>query len=155
MKPRRKARIIALQVLFEVDLTGHNPEFALRERLQEQPVPESGEVFGRRLLADALSHREILDVIIQRIAPEWPLDQMAPVDRNILRLAAQELLYGEDTPPKVAINEAVELAKLFGSESSGRFVNGVLGTLLNQRQELMATYHITPVTYEGTEIEEA
>lgn len=152
MKPRRRARIIALQVLFEVDLTGHNPTTALNERLLEQPLNESGEAFGRRLLTDTLDHRGTLDTIIQRIAPEWPLDQMAPVDRNVLRLAAQELLYGVDTPPKVAINEAVELAKLFGSESSGRFVNGVLGTLLTQRQILLAAYHIVPDA-PGVEIE--
>jgi transcription antitermination protein NusB len=135
-----------LQVLFEVDITNHDPELALRERLLTQPLPESGEAFGRRLLTEALSHRDTLDEIIRQIAPEWPLDQMAPVDRNILRLAAQELLYGTDTPPKVAINEAVELAKLFGSESSGRFINGVLGTLLNQRQSLLDAYHIVPAS---------
>ena len=77
--------------------------------------------------------------MIQRIAPEWPIEQMAPVDRNILRLAAHELLFGEDVPPKVAINEAVELAKIFGSDSSGRFVNGVLGTLLSQKHQLLAS----------------
>ena len=145
VKPRRRARIIVLQVLFEVDLTGHNPATALKERLAEQELPASGEAFCRRLLADSLAHRETLDAIIQRIAPEWPLEQMAPVDRNVLRLASQELLYGTDTPPKVAINEAVEIAKLFGSESSGRFVNGVLGTLLTQRQSLLSDYHIAPV----------
>jgi len=138
--------MIVLQVLFEVDLTGHNPELAYRERVAEEALPETVEPFGRRLLSEALAHREALDAIIQRIAPEWPLDQMAPVDRNVLRLAAQELLYGGDTPPKVAINEAVELAKLFGSESSGRFVNGVLGTLLNQRQMLQSVYHIVPAS---------
>jgi N utilization substance protein B len=143
-----------LQVLFEVDLTGHKPDLALRERLVEQPLPETADAFCRRLLADALSHLGTLDAIIQRIAPEWPLDQMAPVDRNVLRLAAQELLYGADTPPKVAINEAVELAKLFGSESSSRFVNGVLGTLLNERQSLQDAYRITPAL-SVTEEEEA
>jgi len=146
VKPRRRARMIVLQVLFEVDLTGHNPELAYCERVAEEALPETVEPFGRRLLSEALAHRETLDAIIQRIAPEWPLDQMAPVDRNVLRLAAQELLYGGDTPPKVAINEAVELAKLFGSESSGRFVNGVLGTLLNQRQMLQSVYHIVPAS---------
>jgi transcription antitermination protein NusB len=143
VKPRRRARIVALQVLFEVDLTGHSPTLALSERLLEQAMPEAGEMFARRVVQEALDHRDTLDAIIQRIAPEWPLEQMAPVDRNILRLAALELLYGNDTPPKVAINEAVELAKLFGSESSGRFVNGVLGTLLNQRQDLAAAYGIS------------
>ena len=142
---------MALQVLFEVDLTGHNPALALHERLLEDAMSEAGESFARRIVQQALDHRETLDAIIQRIAPEWPLEQMAPIDRNILRLAALELLYGSDTPPKVAINEAVELAKLFGSDSSGRFVNGVLGTLLNQRKDLAATHGIalTPVVKAG------
>jgi transcription antitermination protein NusB len=155
VKPRRRARIVALQVLFEVDITGHNPEVSMHERLLSQPLTESGEVFGRRLLAEVLAHRDTLDTIVQHIAPEWPLDQMAPVDRNILRLAALELLYGTGTPPKVAINEAVELAKLFGSESSSRFVNGVLGTLLNQRQALLDAYHITPVPTLSSETDAA
>jgi N utilization substance protein B len=137
VKPRRRARIIVLQVLFEVDLTGHRPDTALAERLEEQPLTEQGVAFARTLLYNTLANREALDAIIQRIAPEWPLDQLAPVDRNILRLAAQELLFGDDTPPKVAINEAVEVAKLFGSESSPRFVNGVLGTLHSQRAQLI------------------
>lgn len=142
MKPRRLARMVALQTLFEVDVTKHDVAMVLRERLLAQPMPEQSERFARSIVHETLEHRNTLDAIIQRIAPEWPLDQMAPVDRNILRLAAVELLYGSDTPPKVAINEAVELAKLFGSESSGRFVNGVLGTLLNQRNDLMAAYGI-------------
>lgn len=136
MKIRRRARITAFQALFEVDVTAHDPESALRERLEERPLPADGEGFCRRLTYGVLRHREALDEILQRIAPEWPLDQIAPVDRNILRLAAYELVYSEETPPKVAINEAVELAKLFGSESSGRFVNGVLGTLLSDLHNL-------------------
>jgi N utilization substance protein B len=143
--------MVALQAMFEVDVTGHDATLVLRERLLAQPMPETGEAFARQIVQAALQHRDILDTIIQRIAPEWPLEQMAPVDRNILRLAALELLYGSDTPPKVAINEAVELAKLFGSESSGRFVNGVLGTLLTQRKDLMASYGIAlkPATGAG------
>ena len=135
---------MALQVLFELDVTRHDLDLALRERLRAQGLPEDGDAFATRLVHETADHRDTLDAIIQRIAPEWPLDQMAPVDRNILRLAAEEILYGSDTPPKVAINEAVELAKLFGSESSSRFVNGVLGTLLNQKDSLMAAYGITP-----------
>ncbi len=134
--------MVALQALFEVDLTAHDVTLVLRERLLAQPIPEQGAAFARHMVEAALQHRDTLDAIIQRMAPEWPLEQMAPVDRNILRLAALELLYGSDTPPKVAINEAVELAKLFGSESSGRFVNGVLGTLLSQRKDLIAAYGI-------------
>jgi N utilization substance protein B len=142
VKLRRRARIVAFQVLFEVDVTGHNSNEALRERLLEHPLAEAGELFARRLVEGVLAHREVLDRIIQRIAPEWPLEQLAPVDRNLLRLAAHEILYSDTTPPKVAINEAVELAKMFGSESSSRFVNGVLGTLMNRRAELIKAYDI-------------
>ena len=138
MKVRRRARIAAFQALFEVDITGHHPERALRERLMDQPLAAEGEAFSRRLLDGVLQRVETLDAILVRIAPEWPLDQIAPVDRTILRLAAFELVFDDETPPKVAINEAVELAKLFGSESSGRFVNGVLGTLMTHQQSILA-----------------
>ena len=130
MKVRRRARIAVLQALFEVDLVQHDPTDALKDRIAEQPLPPGGESFSWELLHAVLDHRDALDAIIQEIAPEWPIAQIAPVDRNILRLAACEILVGAETPPKVAINEAVELAKRFGSDSSSRFVNGVLGTLL-------------------------
>lgn len=137
MKVRRRARTTALQALFEVDITHHDPGVALRERLEEVPLPPEGVEFCEALIGGVLGHLERLDAVIQRIAPEWPIDQMAPIDRNILRIAAFEILINQETPPKVAINEAVELAKMFGSDSSSRFVNGVLGTLLTERARLM------------------
>lgn len=140
MKVRRRARIVALQALFEVDTAHHSPDVVLQWRLEEVPLPVPGESFARRLVYGVLEHQSLLDAVIQRIAPEWPIGQMAPVDRNILRLAAYEILVEESTPPKVAINEAVELAKSFGSDSSGRFVNGVLGTLLSERNDLLAAF---------------
>jgi len=87
-----------------------------------------------------------LDAIIQGIATEWPTEQMAPINRNILRLAAYEIMLDQTAPPKVAINEAVELAKIFGGESSSRFVNGVLGTLLAQKADLASKLaaHVDP-----------
>jgi transcription antitermination protein NusB len=129
---------MAFQVLFEVDVTEHHPGLALRERLIDQPLAAEGETFCRRLVDGVLKHLATLDAILERIAPEWPIDQIAPVDRAILRLAAFELVFSDETPSKVAINEAVELAKLFGSESSGRFVNGVLGTLMTHQQSILA-----------------
>jgi N utilization substance protein B len=116
----------------------HNPVVALRERVVDNQLPENGHGFCRSLFEGVLEYRVALDEAIQRIAPDWPIDQIAPVDRNILRLAAFEILLSPDTPPKVAINEAVELAKMFGSESSSRFVNGVLGTLLASREQILA-----------------
>jgi len=143
LKLRRRARIEALQALFEVDTTHHTPDAVLQWRLEEVPLPAPGESFARKLVYGVLECRLALDAIIHKIAPEWPVEQMAPVDRNILRMAAYEIMVDESAPPKVAINEAVELAKTFGSDSSGRFVNGVLGTLLSERSELLAAFPMT------------
>jgi N utilization substance protein B len=130
MKVRHKARVVALQALYEIDCAGHKPVAVIERRLQEVQLPESGEEFARALAQGVTSHLNWLDELIGRYAPEWPVEQIAIIDRNILRIAIYEILVGQDTPVKVAINEAVELAKTFGSDSSGRFVNGVLGTLV-------------------------
>ncbi len=152
MKLRRRARIAAFQALFEIDIVGHDPARSIRMRLEEVSMPPEGEQFSRDLTLGVLQYRERLDQILQRIAPEWPIEQMAVIDRNILRLAAYEILCQHETPPKVAINEAVELAKLFGSDSSGRFVNGVLGTLVARRHEYAkeATAPIPPTPPQTT-----
>lgn len=133
MKTRRQARILALQTLFEVDSVNHPVNLVLSQRLQETPLPSDGEVFAKQLALGVLEHQPDLDKLISEIATDWPLEQMAIVDRNILRIAMFEITVDGQTPVKVAINEAVELAKLFGSESSRRFVNGVLGTLVARR----------------------
>ena len=129
MKVRRRARILALQALYEIDTTRHPVGTVLDQRLTEDPLPEEGEAFARELLAGVLQHQVALDELIQRYAPEWPVEQMAVIDRNVLRIAIYEFFISKRTPTKVAINEAVELAKLFGSDSAPRFVNGVLGAL--------------------------
>lgn len=130
MKARRRARTIALQALYEIDSVGHPPGIVLQRRLEDHDLPEKGNQFVRQLVIGVLENTKILDPLIQEHAPEWPLDQMACVDRNVLRIALYEFAVMGDTPVKVAINEAVELAKLFGSDSSARFVNGVLGALV-------------------------
>jgi len=139
LKARRRARIVALQALFEVDAVHHHPDTVLRWRLKESPLPQAGEDFCRDLLYGVLRHQAALDAIIQRIAAEWPIEQIAAVDRNILRLSAYEIMLDQSAPPKVAINEAVEIAKIFGGESSSRFVNGVLGTLFAEKSDLAAS----------------
>ena len=136
MKVRRQARIVALQTLFEVDSAHHPPERVLRQRLEGAALPQPGEEFAQFLVSGVLDHQEQLDPLIQDYAPEWPLEQMAFIDRNVLRIAIFELLVARSAPAKVIINEAVELAKLFGSDSSYRFINGVLGTLLDRRAQL-------------------
>ena len=130
MKIRRQARIVALQTLFEVSCVGHDAQTVLRERLEENTLPPEGAAFAEALVRGVLAHQAQLDAILQVVAPQWPLAQMARVDVNILRIALFEIVVDRQTPIKVAINEAVELAKLFGSDASGRFVNGVLGTVV-------------------------
>ncbi len=131
MKLRRKARVAVLQALYEADVAHHPAGEALDRRLEEEKLPEAVERFARTLLVGVVRHHGQLNGLIERHAPEWPLEQMAVIDRNILRMALYEL--GDptlQTPTKVAINESVELAKLFGSDSSPRFVNGVLGAVI-------------------------
>lgn len=131
MKPRQRARVLALQALFEIDSVGHDPEEVVKRRLQTDPLPPHAAQFMQSLVYGVLERRDELDAIIAQHAPEWPVEQLPIIDRNILRMAIWELIAEEsDTPVAVAINEAVELAKLFGSESSPRFVNGVLGAVV-------------------------
>jgi N utilization substance protein B len=110
MKARTRARGIALQALYEIDLVGHPPGQVLQERLLDEPQTEELAEFTRQILFGVLPLRELLDTVLARYAPEWPLDQIAAVDRNILRIAAWEFAGKQGTPIKVAINEAVELA---------------------------------------------
>ncbi|MCL4459468.1 MAG: transcription antitermination factor NusB [Chloroflexi bacterium] len=130
MGPRRRARIVALQTLFEVDTVDHPPEEVLEHSLVETPLPGEAAEYARHLVRGVIQNRAQIDGIIQKAAPAWPLDQMASIDKNILRLAIFELLFNNTSvPAKAAINEAVELAKLFGSDSSSRFINGALGAI--------------------------
>jgi N utilization substance protein B len=128
VKIRRQARIVAFQTLFEVDLVGHNPDTVLTARLEEMPLPEDAQAFARELVHGVMSNQDEVDHLIRQAAPQWPIQQMAKADVNILRLAVYELSRGQ-APLKVVINEAVELAKMYGGESSPRFVNGVLATV--------------------------
>ena len=102
----------------------------LQRHFQDETLPEEGERFASHLVSGVTANKARLDELIGRYAPEWPMDQMAAIDRNILRMAIFEFLLDGQTPVKVAINEAVELAKMYGSDSSARFVNGVLGSLV-------------------------
>jgi len=136
MKPRTRARSLALQVLYEVDLANHPPADVFRSRLEESPLSNDLSDFARQIIFGVLPLTHNLDHLIAKFAPEWPLDQIAAIDRNILRIALWEFAVLQETPIKVAINEAVELAKLFGSDSAPRFVNGVLGALADHQHEI-------------------
>jgi N utilization substance protein B len=137
---RRQARILALQALYELDCTDHPVGEVLSQRLEVDAVREDTRALTMRLVQGVLKYRARLDVLIHRYAPEWPLDQIAIVDRNILRIAIFELGRDETIPVKVAINEAIELAKTFGTESTPRFINGVLGTLSSRESDLRTTF---------------
>ncbi|MGQ9572507.1 MAG: transcription antitermination factor NusB [Dehalococcoidia bacterium] len=126
---RHKARIIALKALYELDTVGHDPSQILSRLLEENPAPADVAAFAQELVTGVLDHRQEIDETIRQKAPAWPLEQVAVVDRNILRLAIYEILIDNRVPVRAAINEAVELAKSFGGESSPKFVNGVLGSV--------------------------
>jgi len=132
MGTRRKARVIALQALFEVDSVGHDIEGAVSQLVAESSLPEDGVVFVWELVEGVLTNKDRIDSMIQTHAPAWPVAQLATIDRNILRLAIFEILFNNEVPVRAAINEAVELAKTFGSDNSPKFVNGVLGTVSAQ-----------------------
>jgi len=129
MGARRKARVIALQALYEVDAVRHDVERALAHLLTEGKLSEENAAFTRGLVSGVLQNKERIDQHIKSFAPAWPVAQLPVVDRNILRLAIFEILLDNSVPVKVAINEAVELAKMFGSDNSSKFVNGVLGSV--------------------------
>jgi N utilization substance protein B len=130
-----------LQVLYEIDLVGHPIGVVLEERLASEreldsPVDDRLVEFVNQIVLGVWSMAEKLDRHIALYAPEWPIDQVAVIDRNILRIALWEFAVEGSTPLKVAINEAVELAKIYGSDSAPRFVNGVLGSLAERSEEI-------------------
>ena len=137
MASRHLSRSIAMQSLYEWDFNGKKPEFL--DKIVEKNIQEYGPGlentdFVWQLVKGVSTHLSQIDKIIEKAAPEWPLEQITIVDRNVLRMGLYELLYSkkEEVPPKVAINEAIELAKTFGGESSGKFINGVLGTVFKE-----------------------
>ena len=144
MKTRRRARRLTLETLYEYDLANHDPIKVLQRRLEEQPLESTGISFATKLINGVREYQGRMDQLITRFAPEWPLEQMAVIDRNILRMAIFEFLIDQETPVKVAINEAVELAKIYGSDSAPRFVNGVLGSLADELDSLRAEILMAP-----------
>ena len=134
MSNRHLARTLAVQTLYQWDFNGQEGEvMEILKQNREAFAPEFNDAgFIEHLLKGVLDNREEIDGLITKFAPEWPLDQITNIDRNVLRLGTFELKYDENIPAKVAINEAIELAKTFGGESSGKFVNGVLGAIYKE-----------------------
>jgi N utilization substance protein B len=126
---RHKARILALQALYEVDSVARPPEAVIERLLAEAGLPEEINEFSRNLVSSTIKNIKEIDRNIRKYAPAYPVEQLAIIDRNILRLAIFEILFDNKVPVKVAVNEAVELAKAFGGGSSAKFINGVLGSV--------------------------
>jgi N utilization substance protein B len=149
---RRQARILAMQALYEADLAGHEADSVLERLLGEEGAyARATATFARRLTAGVSAHLDEIDPLIAAAAPAWPLAQMAKIDKSILRVAVYEVLLEPAVPYKAAINEAVEIAKVYGSDSSSRFVNGVLGTIASHRDDWIAR-HTAPVAEPAPEI---
>lgn len=134
---RRKARIVALQVLYEIDSSNHKTEDVLTRTIQENTLPELSTDYARGLVNGVVHNKQAIDANIRRFAPLFPLEQIAIIDRNILRLSIYEILFDSAVPVKVAANEAVELAKSFGSDGSPKFINGVLGSVIASSDHLL------------------
>jgi N utilization substance protein B len=143
MKPRTKARSVALQALYEIDIANHSIGTVLETRLADADLDERLKDFTIQIVRGVVPIRELLDKHISEHAPEWPIDQVSVIDRNLLRIALWEFAVSGETPVKVAINETIELAKIFGSDSTPRFVNGVLGSLAARENELKQSLHTT------------
>lgn len=136
MANRHLARTIALQTLYEWDFNNQhgNPAELIKRNIEEFAPEFDDQQFSERLVKHVQENLSKLDAVIREYAPEWPLEQITVVDRNVLRIGIYELQYDKEIPPKVAINEAIELAKTFGGPSSGKFINGVLGTIYKQME---------------------
>ena len=127
---RRRTRALVMQSLYEADAVEHSALEVLDDRLSEMDLSRRDATFAREMLEGIFANSAEIDKIISAFAPGWPISQMAVVDRNILRMAIYEIMVSQETPARVAVNEAVELAKAFGGDSAPRFINGVLGSVM-------------------------
>lgn len=134
---RRQARETALKSLFQVDIGKVPVEAAFDNVVKEFEIEEGAKKFARELVFGTVDYLKPIDAIIRRVAVDWNLERMANVDRNILRLALYEIYYRPDVPNAVAVNEAVEMAKIYSTEESGKFVNGVLGKVVANPEEFL------------------
>ena len=133
MKKRTRAREIALQFLYQLDLRGDDLLEEARGFIKSEERDAETARFALRLVQGTFEHKEAIDRVIQAVAQNWNISRMAVVDRNVLRLATYELLHCDDIPPKVAINEAIELGKRYSTQNSGAFINGILDKIMNRK----------------------
>ncbi len=133
---RHRARVVALQTLYELEFAANKPDTIFKRTLEEKELSGEAADFSAQLLQGVIDNKKLLDESIGRFAPAFPVDQLAPMDRNILRIALYEILVSKAVPAKVAINEAVELAKQFGADTAPKFINGVLGSAISDTKTL-------------------
>jgi N utilization substance protein B len=133
---RRKSRIIALQTLYEIDCCHHNYEDVLNRLTERDGLSKEVITFSTTLVHGVQDNRNAIDKAIKQFAPLFPIEQIATIDRNILRIAIFEILFHNKVPIKVAVNEAIELAKVYGGETSAKFINGVLGSIIHNKDNL-------------------
>jgi N utilization substance protein B len=143
---RSTARRAALQALYEIDAASHEVNLVIAHRLENKPLAKKEANYMRRLVSGVVQHQAALDQVISHFAPEWPLDQVAIVDRNILRLATFELASRRTIPVNVIVAEAIELAQLYGADGTPRFINGVLGALALETDRLQGIVPQEPET---------
>jgi N utilization substance protein B len=132
---RHIARIVTLQTLFELEFAVNSPESILKRTIEIRALTGETAAFAGELVRGVLTNKPLLDDTIHRFAPAFPVEQLSSMDRSILRLALYEILISKTTPPKVVVNEAVELAKEFGTDTSPKFVNGVLGSVISDTRK--------------------
>lgn len=134
MTSRRQARELAFRAVYQADVTGETPKHCLQEILEETPSSDEIRLFAATLVDELEEHRDNVDAIVTRTAHNWPLRRMAATDRSVLRVAVVELLHHAETPTRVALDEAIEIAKKYGSETSGSFVNGILDRIAHDER---------------------
>ena len=134
MTSRRQGRELAFRAVYQGDVTGETPRHCLEEILEETPSSDEIRLFAATLVQELEEHRDNVDAIVSRTAHNWPLRRMAATDRSVLRVAVVELLHHAETPTRVALDEAIEIAKKYGSETSGSFVNGILDRIAHDER---------------------
>ena len=149
MKKRTRAREVALQFLYQLDLRGDDLLEEAKSFIRGEERDAETARFALRLVQGTFEHKEAIDKAIQAVAQNWNISRMAVVDRNVLRLATYELLHCDDIPPKVAINEAIELGKRYSTQNSGAFINGILDKIMNRKPAVAAPPPSTSATADG------
>lgn len=135
---RREARELVLKILYAWDVGKNDADQVMEQLFNEENTTESGRVFCRSLVNGVIANLVAIDKLISKYSTDWPLDRMAVVDRNLMRIAVFEILFSDGVPSAVAVNEAIEIAKSYGSEESPRFVNGILGNIIKDLSQIKA-----------------